>query len=630
MSEPATSAQLLQQGLFHHRQGDLAQAMERYVEVLRNDPQNPDALYYVAVVACQEEQFQQGIELARRAIEFGPPQARVHNLLGQALYREGDRLEAIKCFDRAIALDPKFADAHGNRANILADAGFPDEALKSFDRALALNPASAADWLNRGSVLQGLGRHDEALRSFDKALALAPDMAVAHYNRAGALRDTDRMEEALAAFARAAQLRPDIAEFHNNYALALSHFYRHAEALETINRAAQLNPNEVSHVINRGHILRRLGRYDEAEADYARALAVNPQLSQPHLGRAHILIENARYMDARRAAELACQLDPQAPEPKNTLAFLQLIHGDWEQGWKNYESRSRTLRPAYYPLPYRRWNGEPLADERLVVMTEQGMGDAIQFSRLAPMLAERGLEVTVLTVPPLAALLSSLPSVKTITSIDAVKDEARPFCWVPMMSLPGILGLRPSTIPAEVPYLSAEPARVTDWSNRLGGGGFKIGICWRSGHQMNLITRTRDIPLRDFAPLTEIPGARLITLQLGPGLEELNQVDFRDRIENISDALHDWADTAALMMNLDLIVTCDTAVPHLAGALARPTLVALPSVACWRWQIDREDTPWYPTMQLFRQQAPDQWGPVLERIAADVTARAAKSAQTIS
>ena len=189
MTEPATSAQLLQQGLFHHRQGDLAQAMERYVEVLRNDPQNPDALYYVAVVACQEGQYQQGIELARRAIEFGPPQARVHNLLGQALYREGDRLEAIKNFDRAIALDPNFADAHGNRANILVDAGFADEALKSFDRALALNPASAADWLNRGALLQALGRHDEALASFDKAIMCGADVAEAHVNRGNALKD---------------------------------------------------------------------------------------------------------------------------------------------------------------------------------------------------------------------------------------------------------------------------------------------------------------------------------------------------------------------------------------------------------------------------------------------------------
>ena len=196
MSEPATAAQLLQQGLFHHRQGDLAQAMERYVEVLRADPQNPDALYYVAVVACQEGQYRQGIDLARRAIDFGPPQARVHNLLGQALYREGERLEALKNFDRAIALDANFADAHGNRANILVDAGFADEALKSFDRALALNPASGPDWLNRGALLQELGRHDEALASFDKAIMCGPDVAEAHVNRGNALKDLGHLDAA--------------------------------------------------------------------------------------------------------------------------------------------------------------------------------------------------------------------------------------------------------------------------------------------------------------------------------------------------------------------------------------------------------------------------------------------------
>src|ERR1019366_1552797 len=196
MSEPATAAQLLQQGLFHHRQGDIAQAMERYTEVLRNDPNNADALYYIAVVACQDGQYQQGVELARRAIEFGPPQARLHNLLGQALYRLDEPMEALKNFDRAIALDANFADAHGNRANILVDAGYPEEALKSFDRALALNPPSATDWLNRGALLQSLGRHEEALASFDQAVMCSPGLAEAHVNRGNGLKDLGQFDAA--------------------------------------------------------------------------------------------------------------------------------------------------------------------------------------------------------------------------------------------------------------------------------------------------------------------------------------------------------------------------------------------------------------------------------------------------
>ena len=196
MNEPPTAAALLQQGLFHHRQGQLSLAMDRYTDVLRNDPKNADALYYVAVVACQEGQYEQGAQLARRAIETGPPQARVHNLLGQAHDRLNEPLEAIKHYDQAIAIDPNFAEAHGNRAGIMADAGFPDEALKSFDRALALNPNGVTDWFNRGALLLGLGRLADAIESYDRAIALDSNLAQAHRGRASALEALGRGEEA--------------------------------------------------------------------------------------------------------------------------------------------------------------------------------------------------------------------------------------------------------------------------------------------------------------------------------------------------------------------------------------------------------------------------------------------------
>ena len=242
----------------------------------------------------------------------------MHNLLGQALYREGDRLEAIKNFDQAIALDPKFADAHGNRANILVDAGFADEALKSFDRALALNPASAADWLNRGSLLQGLGRHDEALASFDKAIVCGADVAEAHVNRGNALTDLG-----------------------------------HLDAGDGIDASP---------------------RFDEAKAAYATALKLDPKLPEAHLGR----------------------------------GWLNLMRGDWTAGFADYEFRTQVGEPAFEPLPQSRWDGAPLKGERLVLLTEQGLGDTIQFCRFAPLLAARGFDVTILTRREMAPLLSTL------------------------------------------------------------------------------------------------------------------------------------------------------------------------------------------------------------------------------
>jgi tetratricopeptide (TPR) repeat protein len=535
MSEPSTSAQLLQQGLFHHRQGDIAQAMERYVEVLKRDPQNADALYYIAVVACQDGQYQQGAELARRVIALGSPQARVHNLLGQALYRLGDRLEAIKNFDRAIALDANFADAHGNRANILVDAGFPAEALKSFDRALALNPTSGPDWLNRGTLLQDLGRHEEALTSFDKAIVCGPNVAEAHVNRGNALKDLGHLD--------AGAGQPDSA------------------------------------------------RFGAADAAYSMAIAIDPALEEAYLGR----------------------------------GLLRLLHGDWVTGFADYEYRSKVGEPTYIDLPDPRWEGDPRPGERIVLVSEQGLGDTIQFCRFAPLLAARGFDVTILTRKATVPLLATLPGVTIATDAEALALDPRPLRWLPLLSVPGVLGIRPDNVPAAVPYLSAQPARVEAWRARL-GSGFKIGINWASGHSDKPHFKQRDIPLAGFAPLAALPGVQLVSLQKGSAAAQIAKVAFGGRIITLDadlDADADFfLDTTAVMMSLDLVVTCDTSVAHLAGALARPVFTALPVIGDWRWLLGRDDTPWYPTMRLFRQDATQQWQPVLERIAEAVRALA--------
>src|SRR5664280_1028401 len=460
MTEPATTAQLLEQGLFHHRRGDIAQAMERYTEVLRNDPQNADALYYVAAVACQDGQFKEGVALARRAISFGATQARVHNLLGKALDRLGEPLEAIKCFDAAIATDPKFAEAHVNRANALKDLGHLDAA----------------------SGLPG-------------------------------------------------------------------------------------SP-----------------RFDEAEAAYSKAIALEPRLDEAYFGR----------------------------------GLLALLRGDWAAGFADYEHREKVGEPTFVPLPGPRWDGEPRTGERVVLVSEQGLSDTIQFCRFAPLLAARGFDVTILTRKAMAPLLATLAGVTIATEPDALAQDPRPLRWLPLLSVPGVLGIRPDSVPADVPYLSAQPARVEAWRARLGEGRFKIGINWSSGHSDKAHFTLRDIALADFAAVAALPGVQLISLQKGAAAAQTAEVAFRDKIMTIdADPQADadfFLDTASVMSLLDLVVTCDTSVAHLAGALTRPVFTALPVIADWRWLIDRNDTPWYPTMRLFRQDAGRQWQPVIARI----------------
>jgi tetratricopeptide (TPR) repeat protein len=535
MTEPSTSAQLLQQGLFHHRQGQLSIAMERYVEVLRNDPQNADALYYVGVIACQEGQYKQGVELARRAIAVGPPQARVHNLLGQALDRLGEPLEAIKNFDKAIALDPDFAAAHGNRANILVDAGMPQEALKSFDRAIALNPNSAPDLINRGALLEEFGRPEDALANYDQAITCDPNFAAVHANRASVLKDLGLTELA------------------------------------------------------RGE--RQSARFDEAAVAYDRAIKLDPRLHEAYLGR----------------------------------GLLNLMRGNWPAGFVDYEHRLDAGQPAYVTLPDPRWDGTQRTGERLVLVAEQGLGDTIQFCRFGCLLAERGMDVTILTRKAMAPLLSTLKGVTVATDPDQLAQDKRPLRWLPLLSVPGVLGMTPENLPREVPYLSAEPARIEVWRDRLGGSGFKIGINWASGHSDKPHFKRRDIALADFASVAALPGVELVSLQKGAPALAIGQVAFRDKIRTIeADPQADaefFLDTAAVMSQLDLVITCDTSVAHLAGAQARPVFTALPVISDWRWMLQREDTPWYPSMRLFRQDATRQWGPVFERITAAVRER---------
>ncbi len=297
--------------------------------------------------------------------------------------------------------------------------------------------------------------------------------------------------------------------------------------------------------------------------------------------------------------------------------------GNWPEGFADYEHRAELTKPTYKALPDPRWDGAaPRAGEHLVLVGEQGLGDIMQFARFAPLLAAQGHNVTLLVRKGMAPLLSTLKGVTVVTDASELKQPLR---WLPLMSVPGVLGTTPATLPHDVLYLSAEPARVKAWADKLGAGTFKIGINWAPGYADRTQISRRDIELKHFAPLAALPGVELISLQKGAPAQQIAGVAFRDKIRIIdADPSADadlFLDTAAVVSQLDLVIGCDTSIVHLAGALGRPVFTAVPVISDWRWMLNRDDTPWYPTMRLFRQGADQQWGPVLERIAAAVKER---------
>jgi tetratricopeptide (TPR) repeat protein len=596
-SATGSKQQAIQEALALHREGKHELAMQRYVAILQQDPGNLDALYYVAMIALQQGQIEEGLKVIGRAIVAGPPQARLHNLKGQAHLRLNQDDDALKSFGRAIEIDPAFPDAYGNRATLLSEMGRAAQAIADYDRALELRPANAEDHCNRASAMADLGRLDEALAGFARAISLVPAMAPAYFNRADVLLRIGRPVDALRDCDQAIKLYPELAGAHCTRGLALKALGRLDEARASLDQALKLDPNLSDAFVNRANVALQQGRFDDAKADYQRALEARPELAEASHGQA-----------------LAC-----------------LYQGDWATGFELYEARDKMKEPAFKPLPYPRWTADSPASEKLVLLCEQGLGDMIQFSRFAPLLAARGHDVTLLAPDSMRPLLSTLAGVTVAPISDAPAMNGKPMRWLPLMSAPGALDVRPDSVPGKVPYLAAEPQRVERWGAWLGGSGFKIGINWSAGAARDWFAHQRDIPLAAFAPLLEIPDVRLISLQKGPAAAAIANAAFRNSIE-VPDADPNpgadfFLDTAALMTNLDLIVTCDTSVPHLAGALARPVFTALPHLANWRWLRDRDDTPWYPTMRLFRQSTPQSWSDVFARIATAVAAMAKASAQ---
>jgi tetratricopeptide (TPR) repeat protein len=544
MIDPA--ATVVERALALHRSGAFAEASRLYSEVLAQEPRNVDALRYLAMIFCQQGQFQKGIGLLQRALEIAPQSGSTHNLLGRVRHQIGELDAALASFNAALTCQPELADAHGSRASVLSDLGRLAEAIESYDRALALNPNSFEDWCNRGIALNMLGRHEEALACFDRALALNPTIAEIQINRGNVLSMLDRFEEAIAAYDRALALKPNLPEAYAHKGLTLKNLGRLGEARSLIEKAVTMRPNDATTAF--------------------------------------------------------------------ALAQVLLQQGEWRLAWPHYEQRASMANPAYLPLPYIRWDGGPPDNHRLVVVTEQGLGDAIQFGRYAALLAGRGHAVTVLTQPILVPLLSTLPGVeRVVTSTGELSGDLRPFRWVPLMSLPRALHLTPNAVPEQEPYLSVDPSRIAAWAERLGNSGFKIGIAWQTAR------RDKSVPLIDFGPLAEIDGVRLISLQKQPGSAQIDQVSFASRIERPTDDADTGAeallDTAAIMMNLDLVVSVDTMAVHLAGALGRPVFVALRRIADWRWLTDREDSPFYPATRLFRQPVRGDWKSTFDQIA---------------
>ncbi len=575
-------------GLAYAQRDDNARAAEFIGRALAINPNLFAAQVNLAKVLAKLERWPEVVVAATNVLAKRPDHAEGRRLRGHALAELKRDAEALSDLDSIVT------DNVGTlliRAKLRHGGGRAADAVADYDRIVALMPAHWEAWNNRGIALEALSRHDEALANYERALALNPSNTSVQHNRAAVLIVLKREEEALPLFEQLIVAEPDNVDNWNGHGAALAGLLQLDRATASFDKAQALDPNSVRALVCRGTVLAALERTPEALTDYRRAIT----------------------LDAGNATAHA------------NLAFALLADGNLPEGFAEYEWRrkdgpiQRTERRFASP----EWQGEDIAGKTLLLHPEQGLGDIIQFSRFVPQLSAGGARVLLEVPAALETLVHSLggnPSiVRTGTPLPPHDLHA------PLMSLGHKLALTLETIPAPVPYLAAPPDRHSRWQERLAPLAHpRVGLCW-SGNPAHNNDRARSIPLAAFSQVTNVPGISFVSLQHDLRTADADAYNALRNVANFMPAVDDLADTAALIAQLDLVICVDTSVAHLAGALGKPVWILLATSADWRWLKRREDSPWYPTARLFRQTSHGVWQDVMERVRAELAHRYTRS-----
>ena len=560
----------------------------------------------------------------RHAVEYAPRFAEAHFNLGKALFELHRFKEAEASLLNTLQLSPKNISAIEFLSAIYRQMQRPAKAIECLEHLLQIQPNYVPAIVSKSMIQSELGQVLEAERGYRMAMHLDPNSADAHVGLGVLLADHRHYAEACELFSKAIAIAPNSAQFHSNLGNAQREMGQFGSAEASLQKAIELNPDEVSAHHNLGKLYTDLGKLNQAVDHYRRAMSLEPNNANAQVGLGSVFAMQGNFNDAEDCFQQALAVDPKMAQSHFNLSLIHLVRGDLEQGFQGYEYRWQTSSFSPRGLPQPMWNGDTLPGKTVLIHCEQGLGDTLQFCRYIQLVRQRFGRVV------LEAPRSLLPLLRTCRGVDcliAAGDELQDFDFQsPLLSLPRIMGTTLQSLPVNVPYLSADQDRVDKWRKMLGPKhGLRIGIAWR-GNPSHQCDRDRSIPLTAFESLAKIDGVTLVSLQKGHGDDDViairNQIGLLDF--GIELDLHGGAfmDTAAIMLNVDLVITVDSAPAHLAGALGVPVWLALSRVADWRWLLDRQDSPWYPTMRLFRQSIAGDWHDVFRRMTDQLRASA--------
>jgi tetratricopeptide (TPR) repeat protein len=628
---------------------DLAQAGAE--QILRAAPRHPGALHVLGVICLQRRQMPEALRWLKKASQADQRNAMIWATLGYANFEAGAFRDAVEAFQkttrldarahpalhglgkslqalgrhqeaagafaRAIALEPRNVDYLNDRGVALMQIGALDDSLRDFDAALAVAPGFFGAWLNKGLALKKRGDAAAALAALDHSIALNPSYALAHSNRAAVLLDMREYTQALEAAQRAIALAPDFAEAWNNQGLAQLELGEASAALASFEQSARLDPHNAAAVYNAAGVHSQKGNYVEALAAYRQCVLVAPAhvAALNDLGLAEAAVGD--HAAALATYDRALRIAPEFADAQFNKSLTCLLLGNLAEGWRLFEARKRKKNPVGFQdfgLPL--WSGaQDVSGRRILLHWEQGFGDTLQFIRYAPLVRAKGAAVALMVQSELAPLIRRV--MPDMDVVDEVPPDAQLQC--PLLSLPRAFGTVLQTIPP-APQWQADETRRDSWRARLGAAHKpRIGFAWR-GNAAHGNDRNRSLGFVDMLPIID-ETADWIGIQKAMPEADSQAVASTPRIRVFDAEITDFEDTAALIAEMDLIISVDTSLAHMAGSMGRDCWVMLPFNPDWRWLLDREDSPWYPTLRLFRQKRPGDWAGVLEDIRAALALR---------
>lgn len=597
--------------------GNISQAESLYRKVIDIQPSNFDALFMLGAIYLLSGNYDLSISFTERALQSDPANASAYYNLGVS-YQEKDELDkSILYYQKAVEFDPALAPAYCNLGTVFQKKNEFGKAVSYYMKALELDPALISASYNLGSVLQEKGDLEKAAHYYKAALGLDPGFADAWNTLGSVLQEQGKVDEAVSDYLRAIECDPNLMDAYYNLGKALMEKGRIDEAIDYYRKALQLSPDSAEAHNNLGFSLLEKGRPDEALSHFRKAVSINPEFSQAYYNLALYHQDRNLPDEAVLYYEKAVRHRPDYVDAHWNMACALLLSGNFERGWKEYEWRWKLKKHRGCRISRPQWDGSDISGRTILLHAEQAFGDAIQFIRYAPLVGQRGAKVIVQAPKELVRLLGNVSGIAEVVPDGGQLPEFDLHC--PLLSLPLVFGTTLNSVPAQVPYIDVDASLYLKWRERLrcDSAGLKIGLVW-AGRIKAERERRRSCPLDLFKGLMQFEDTTFYSLQKGkgtgqvrPGTEDIKLVDYTEDLD-------DFSDTAALAANLDLIISVDTAAAHLAGAIGKPVWTLLPFVPDWRWMLDREDSPWYPTMRLFRQPSPGNWEAAISDVAREL------------